>query len=117
MARIPEMMRFEVMVTQTDDGPVKQIAQVEIVDSVKVRDVTYSLGSAGCTATTSPGLFVADERWTFLDMDVDSFYPALMINHRLVPAHLPDAFLTEFDALRQSGWRPRRRARPIWRTG
>ncbi len=41
------------------------------------------------------------QRWTFLDMDVDSFYPALMINHRLVPAHLPDAFLTEFDALRQ----------------
>jgi hypothetical protein len=101
VARIPEMMRFEVTVTQTDDGPVKQIAQVEIVDSVKVGDVTYSLGYGGLHSNDEPGLFVADARWTYLDMDVDSFYPALMINHRLVPAHLPDAFLTEFDALRQ----------------
>jgi hypothetical protein len=101
VARIPEMMRFEVTVTQTDDGPAKQIAQVEIVDSVKVGDVTYSLGYGGLHSNDEPGLFVAGARWTYLDMDVDSFYPALMINHRLVPAHLPDAFLTEFDTLRQ----------------
>ena len=82
VARIPEVMRFEVTVTETDDGPEKRIAQSEIVDCVKVGDVTYKLGIGGLHSDDEPGWFVADERWTYLDMDVDSFYPALMINHR-----------------------------------
>ena len=103
LTRLPEAMQFEVVETPTADGRMdKRIAQSEIVDSVQVRDVTYSLGFGGLHSNDEPGWFVADERWTFLDMDVDSFYPTLMINHRLVPAHLPaDAFLAEFDALRQ----------------
>jgi hypothetical protein len=100
VARIPETMRFEVTIAQTDDGPVKQITPGEIADSVKVGEVTYSLGTGGLHSDDKPGLFVADERWTFLDLDVDSFYPALIVNHKLVPAHLPNAFLQEFDELR-----------------
>ncbi len=102
LARIPETMRFDVTETQTDDGPVKRIEQCEIVDAVKVGDVSYSLGYGGLHSDDGPGWFVADDRWTYLDMDVNSFYPALMINHKLAPAHLSrDAFLAEFDALRQ----------------
>jgi hypothetical protein len=47
VARIPDIMRFEAIVTQKDDGPVKQITQGEIADSVKVGDVTYNLGFGG----------------------------------------------------------------------
>ncbi len=99
--RLPETMRFEVAVEQKVDGPVKQIVLGEIADTVKVGDVTYNLGWGGLHSTDEPGLFVADERWALLDLDFDSFYPALLINHRLIPEHLPDAFLDEFDALRR----------------
>jgi hypothetical protein len=53
--RLPETMRFEVAVAQKVDGPVKQIVLSEIADTVKVGDVTYNLGGAGCTATMSQG--------------------------------------------------------------
>jgi hypothetical protein len=101
LTRIPELMRFEVISTETDDGYEKQITGVEIIDSVKVGDNTYVVGVGGLHSDDQPALFIADDRFTLLDLDVDSFYPAIIINHRLVPAHLPDTFLAEFDALRK----------------
>ena len=95
----PEAIEFNVEIATTDDGPAsKKIAQTEIVDSVKIGGLTCTIGSGGLHSADEPALFIADDVWTFLDLDVDSFYPALMINHRLAPTHLPaDTFLAEFD--------------------
>ena len=48
-----------------------------------------------------PGVFIADDTFTFLDVDLDSCYPAIILNNEIVPAHLPkDKFLRIYDELR-----------------
>jgi hypothetical protein len=97
--RLPETMPFEKVVRPNGEKTID--CSNKFIDKVKVGEVTYSLGFGGIHSEDEPGLFVADKAFTFLDLDVDSFYPALILNHRLVPAHLPEEFLAEFDILRQ----------------
>ena len=92
-------MLFEIVVNP--DGSKTIDCTNKFIDEVKVGEVTYAVGFGGIHSKDGPALFDADKTFTFLDLDVDCFYPALILNHKLVPAHLPDAFLAEFDILRQ----------------
>jgi putative DNA primase/helicase len=102
VARIPEMIQFRIEKNSEPKGPRKKIVSGGTVeDTIKVGDITYNFGEGGLHSKDEPGLFIADDRWTYWDCDVDSFYPALMVNHRLAPAHLStDEFLEAYDTLR-----------------
>jgi len=87
---------------QVDAAGDKSITGEKFSDGVRVNDVMYRIGVGGLHSEDAPGLWSADERYCLLDFDVGSFYPALIVNHRLAPAHLPrSAFLKAFDGLRK----------------
>jgi hypothetical protein len=89
--------------TVGDDGEVeKSIDGASFSDAVNVAGIGSRLGVGGLHSTDEPSVLEADENWRLLDFDVSSFYPALIMVHRLAPAHLDrDAFLAAFDGLRQ----------------
>ena len=55
---------------------------------VRYGEVTYTLGTGGLHSRDVPAVHRADEEWELLDVDVESYYPALIIGMRLCPAHL-----------------------------
>jgi len=72
-------------------------------DALTIDGVGYTVGIGGLHSVDAAGIYEADENWRLIDFDVDSFYPAIMINHNLAPAHLDKAaFVAAFDRLRQA---------------
>ena len=96
------VMRFD-LVTDVEDGEtVKRIEGGKFSEAVKVGEVSYSIGVGGLHSQDAELVYEADELYRLLDLDVASFYPALILNNGLVPAHLPrHRFLATFDKLRQ----------------
>ena len=61
----------------------------------------YQLGIGGLHSEDKPGRFISDEDYILIDADVSSYYPSIMLNHRIKPAHLNDNFLDILDTIRQ----------------
>jgi hypothetical protein len=100
--RIPPVIEFEVKEDPTADGVKKNLTRTAFSTEVKVNDVTYTIGYGGFHSQDEPGRFLADDKFTFLNVDLESCYPAIILNNRIVPGHLPaDEFLAIYTRLRK----------------
>lgn len=66
---------------------------------VKLGESTYQLGLGGLHSTEKGVSYYSTSSHVLLDRDVASYYPALILNNKLYPAHLTDKFLTVYKSL------------------
>lgn len=81
-------LHWRVIEVEEDGRPVRRIDGPDRKLLVKVGDTTYSFGLGGLHSEDPPGRFEADDEWELLDADVASFYPRLILNRGIAPAHL-----------------------------
>jgi hypothetical protein len=62
--------------------------------SVIFNGVKYKLGIGGIHSDDLPGVFVNKDNVKIVDCDIASFYPNLIINNNLYPAHLNRTFVS-----------------------
>jgi hypothetical protein len=75
------------------DPPALSGATVEIGSGV------YRMGIGGLHSSESCVAHWADDEWMVMDVDVASFYPYIVLNCGLYPAHLTEAFLTVYRSI------------------
>lgn len=62
--------------------------------------ITFSIGLGGLHTEDDPGLFVSDNDHTLMDADVSSYYPSMILEYGIAPAHLDkEKFLTVYRQL------------------
>lgn len=64
----------------------------ELQHKVKFDNISYSLGSGGLHSEDYPGIFNETDTTIIRDADVTSYYPFIVLNERVKPAHLTDDF-------------------------
>ena len=71
----------------------------ESVAQLKIRIGTtdYKLGIGGLHSQEKAQTVVCDENYRLRDVDVDSFYPRIIINNKYVPKSIGDAFLEVYE--------------------
>lgn len=62
-------------------------------------DVTYQIKVGGIHSVDAPAVYVADSEYALVDLDVTSFYPAIMVLLGIRPDHLPPQFTTILNGL------------------
>lgn len=62
--------------------------------------VEYQLGTGGLHTVDRPGRFYADKTHAIVDLDVTSYYPSIIIEENLYPAHIGQHFVADFRRLR-----------------
>lgn len=67
--------------------------------TVKLGKMTYKLGMGGLHSTEKCVAHIATDEIVLADNDVESFYPRTILNQRLYPPHLGEAFLTVYEKL------------------
>lgn len=65
----------------------------EFLETIKFYDTTYTFAKGGLHSVNKPKIFEADDDHEIIDWDVDSYYPAIIINNGKYPAHLGKEFL------------------------
>jgi hypothetical protein len=60
---------------------------------------TYNLGMGGLHSCEKSIAHFADENTLLIDRDVESYYPRIIINQRLFPAHMGEAFLEVYETI------------------
>jgi hypothetical protein len=65
--------------------------------TVKLGNSVYKLGMGGLHSNEKQTGHVATDEIIIADNDVESFYPRIMLNQRLFPPHLGEAFLTVYE--------------------
>lgn len=89
---------WDFWLVQDADG--KKIDSTRFSYQVELDGKLYNGSKGGLHTEDAPGFYVADERWGIYEFDFSSFYPSLILRHRLCPAHVPRlAFLGELDKL------------------
>lgn len=88
------------------DFMVKHNGKVELPDwlsemQIPIGDSIYQMGIGGLHSTESKRAVHADDDHTLVDVDVASYYPAIIINSGLYPKSLGPEFIRTFDAIRQ----------------
>lgn len=69
---------------------------------VKIGGAVYSLGMGGIHSNEKKTAHYATEEIIIADNDVESFYPATILNQRLFPAHLGESFLDVYEKLKST---------------
>ena len=67
--------------------------------TVKIGNAIYKLGIGGLHSTEKCVAHIASDEIILADNDVESFYPRTILNQRLYPPHLGEAFLTVYESL------------------
>jgi len=62
----------------------------------KYKGIAYQFGVGGLHTKDKPQMFEEDDEYTYIDVDADSYYPWLILNHGFEPKHLQGYFLTIF---------------------
>ena len=70
--------------------------------SITLADREYQLGVGGLHTVDGPGVFRSTKTHAIIDLDVASYYPSLIIEEGLYPAHLGPAFVEDMRKLRDS---------------
>jgi hypothetical protein len=63
---------------------------------IRIGQGIYRMGIGGLHSSESSQAYVVDRDWMICDIDVKSFYPAIIIITRLFPKHIGDVFLVVF---------------------
>lgn len=66
---------------------------------VQIAKTMYKLGMGGFHSMEKTIAHYADDNTLLLDIDVESFYPRTILNQRLFPVHLTDAFLKVYEMI------------------
>lgn len=66
---------------------------------VKIGSSVYKLGMGGLHSTEKKTAHKATDEIILADNDVESFYPRIILNQRLFPSHLGEAFLQVYNAI------------------
>jgi len=66
---------------------------------VKIGNSVYKLGMGGLHSTEKKISHKATDEIILADNDVESFYPRIILNQRLFPSHLGEAFLQVYNAI------------------
>lgn len=77
-----------------------KIADPFFKDFVELGDKSYQLGVGGLHSDDEPGIWVSNNKNTIIDLDVESYYPSIMIEHKLTPKHLGQGFIKDFTEIR-----------------
>jgi hypothetical protein len=67
--------------------------------TVKIGKMVYKLGMGGLHSTEKKVAHVVSVGTILADNDVESFYPRTILNQRLFPPHLGEAFLTVYEGI------------------
>ena len=70
--------------------------------TVAIGKSVYKLGMGGLHSMEKTVCYVADANTIIADNDVESFYPRTILNQRLYPPHLGEAFLTVYEQIVQT---------------
>ncbi len=82
------------------DGLGSPIMPVELEKlKVKIGSSVYKLGMGGLHSTEKKAAHKATDEIILADNDVESFYPRIILNQRLFPSHLGEAFLQVYNAI------------------
>jgi len=60
---------------------------------IRIGETTYKMGMGGLHSQEKQMCHIADDNTVLSDHDVESYYPRIIINQRLYPSHLGQAFL------------------------
>ena len=66
---------------------------------VKIGSSIYKLGMGGLHSTEKKTAHKASDEIILADNDVESFYPRIILNQRLFPSHLGEAFLQVYNSI------------------
>jgi hypothetical protein len=66
---------------------------------LNIGNSTYQMGIGGLHSTESKATHYSDELYMLVDRDVESYYPKIILNQRLYPKHLGEAFLRVYEAI------------------
>jgi DNA polymerase elongation subunit (family B) len=72
--------------------------QIKDLD-IRIGSSIYRLGIGGLHSSEECVSHIADDNFVLIDRDVESYYPRIIINQGLYPAHLSNSFLTVFNAI------------------
>ena len=73
--------------------PTKTVLKVKVGNSV------YKLGMGGLHSTEKKAMHLATDEIILADNDVESFYPRIILNQKLFPSHLGEAFLQVYNTI------------------
>lgn len=76
-------------------GLPEQLADLKI----PINKSVYRMGIGGLHSTEKAAIHVADKSFVLKDIDVESFYPRIILNQGLFPQHLGKNFLRVYDML------------------
>ena len=62
--------------------------------------MVYGIGTGGIHSRNKPTIYDTDDEYDLVDGDVDSLYPATIINNHFVPEHLGEMFLKVYTGIR-----------------
>ena len=65
-----------------------------------VNGLKFVFGTGGIHASVDPNIYISDDKWTIIDIDVTSFYPSLIIVNNLYPEHLTEKFVNIYSRLK-----------------
>lgn len=60
----------------------------------------YQLGVGGLHTVDEPGIWRTTKDQVIIDLDVEAYYPSIMIEHKLFPKHLGFGFIKDFAGIR-----------------
>lgn len=101
----PEYLKFNTpilqkaleLVTTLDfliDDKGKPILPLELAEyEIKIGTTQYNLQIGGLHSQEETQAYVCDENYRLSDIDVDSFYPFIILNNRYFPSHIGEVFL------------------------
>lgn len=99
--RVLDYMRAQVLTPDdlTDpDAPIKTKGVFSDL-TAHINGFDFHFGTGGIHGSVEAQRFVATDKWLIRDIDVTGLYPSIAIVNRLAPAHLGDAFVTEYAKL------------------
>lgn len=80
------------------DGSPKLPKKIESL-KIKIGGSVYRMGMGGLHSSEKCIAHIADENTVLIDRDVESYYPRIIINQRLFPAHMGEDFLSVYEAI------------------
>lgn len=77
-----------------------QLSDPTFKEFIKIGQKEYQLGVGGLHSNDDPGVWHSNDRKVVIDLDVEAYYPSIMIEHKLTPRHLGAGFIKDFTAIR-----------------
>ncbi len=108
---VPAFMKFQTPILQwaldvvkNTDFIVSEFGNITLPESLTglnlpIAHSVYRMGNGGLHSSESKITHVADHTFRLLDVDVESFYPRIILNQGLYPQHLGYAFLKVYEAI------------------